>query len=232
MKKDIPYKTIYITVGICATIFTFIFTYTMKLKDARIELLEEQVEKSEKIDAIPQVIEGLETKIIEIQKMIFPLATVTPIDLITGEIVFGQSFFIETNLTMDLLKALNLIHKKKYDLALSMAVEMDKYCEFYLGNYYIRFLVNQAKGYKDEAAKFADLILKKIPTEYKPSDHHQFNLKKVYEFKIDYSLSQSDKKQAEEANLKALELWPNEKKFIQLFEKNFGYKPTMLNNKQ
>jgi len=189
-----------------------------------IELYKTENEQLKETGPVPQAVKELETKIIDLQKIIIPISVAAPVDPISGKIKFGNITF-ETALCSNLDDALDLIKNKKYDLAISKAKKMDEYLPFYLGGIYVRFLINQAKEYNDEAAKQAKLILKEIPEDYKKNE-----IKKIYSFMVNYHLSKNNKKEAEDIAIKALNIWPEDEKLFQSFEEIFKYRPTISEN--
>jgi len=219
-KMKSPWKLITSTVAVCAIVFGFIYTYTFNIKNARIELLKEHVETLKDVGAVPKAVKRLQEQIESLQEQLRPLTLVTKVDPITGRGKMGVMSF-GTTLTQDLTEAQDLLKEKKYDLALAKAAEMEEKLPNFLGATYIRFKVNKAKGYKNEAANHAQKLIEGLPKDKR--------IKKVYTFLINYLLSQSKKKDAENLGINALQLWPDDNKLSKSFERVFGYKPSIKN---
>ena len=124
-----------------------------------------------------------------------------------------------TELSSDFSQALKLVEEKKYDLALQKAEDMQERLPSFLGQHYVRFLVNKDKGYDDAAADNAAFLIKQRSTDKR--------LPNVYMFLINYHLSKDRKAKAEELALEALEMWPENDVLAESFTKVFGYTPTM-----
>ncbi|MBO1224208.1 MAG: hypothetical protein JYX80_07245 [Candidatus Scalindua sediminis] len=212
-----PWKIIVSTIIACATVFGFIYTYTINIKNARIDLMEEQIKTLKDFGAVPDALRNLENKIISLEEKIIPLSVATKVDPITGRCQFG-AMDSPTDLSQNFSEALVLIKDKKFDIALAKADEMGKLLPSFLGSTYIRFLVNKEKKFDDEAAKYARLILQKIPGDNRTQD--------VYVFIIKYDLSKGRKKAAEDHALAALKLWPEDQKLNESFKAIFGYTPS------
>ena len=219
-KMKSPWKLITSTVVVCATVFVFIYTYTLNIKNARIELLKERVEILKDVGAVPKAVKRLQEQIESLQEQLRPLTLVTKVDPITGRAESGVMSF-GTTLTQDLTEAQDLLKEKKYDLALAKAVEMEEKLPNFLGATYIRFKVNEVKGYKNEAAKHAQKLIEGLPKDQR--------IQEVYIFLIDHLISQNKKKDAENLGINALQLWSDDKELSQSFERVFGYKPSIKN---
>ena len=217
-KKKSPWKLITATVATCAVVFAFIYTYTVNIKDARIELLQEQVETLKTVGEVPDAVRDLESKIEDLQQQLRPLTLVTKIDPITGRCDSGMMSF-GTELTEDLIEAQNLIKDKKYDIALAKAKAMEEKLPGFAGAPYIRFKVNEAKGYQDEAASDAHILIEALPEDKR--------IQSVRLFLVNHLLSKGQKKEAEESCLKAIALCPDDDTLRNSFVQIFGYEPSI-----
>ncbi|KKK83971.1 hypothetical protein LCGC14_2788020 [marine sediment metagenome] len=68
-----PWKIIVSTIIACATVFGFIYTYTINIKNARIDLMEEQIKTLKDFGAVPDALRNLENKIISLEEKIIPV---------------------------------------------------------------------------------------------------------------------------------------------------------------
>lgn len=224
-EKETGWKTITATVIICAAVFGFIYKHSVdsynnriETKNDTIDLLERENKRLSEEGPVPEAVKKLEGQIQELRNQLRPLTLVTKIDQITGRCKMGMMDF-GTKLTKDFVEAQKLIEEKKYDLALAKADEMEEKLPDFVGATYVRFKVNQAKGYDDETASVAEKLISILPKDNRIED--------VYIFLINYYLRKNEKKKAEETSLKALTLWPEDEKLHESFEQVFGYKPSL-----
>jgi tetratricopeptide (TPR) repeat protein len=224
-EKKIGWKTITATVVMCAAVFGFIYKHTVdsynnriETKNDTIDLLERENKRLSEEGPVPEAVKKLESQIQELRNQLRPLTMLTKIDQITGRCDMGRMSF-GTILTTDFAEAQKLIEEKKFDLALAKADEMEKNLPDFVGATYVRFKVNQAKGYDDETASVAEELISRIPEDNRIED--------VYVFLVNHYLRKNEKKKAEETSLKALNLWPEDEKLHESFEQVFGYKPSL-----
>ena len=224
-EKKTGWKSITATVIMCAAIFGFIYKHTVdsynnriETKNDTIDLLERENKRLSEEGPVPEAVKKLESQIKELRNQLRPLTMVTKIDQITGRCDMGMMSF-GTILTTDFAEAQRLIEEKKFDLALAKSDEMEGKLPDFVGAIYVRFKVNQAKGYGNEAAIIAEELISKIPEDNRIED--------VYVFLVNHYLMKKEKKKAEETSIKALTLWPKDEKLQESFEKVFGYKPAL-----
>ncbi len=223
-KKPKGIKAVFVsTVIVCAVVFGFIVTHILVVKNAEIDLLERQVELLSDVGAVPKAVAALQSDFSDLRDKLLPLTIVTQVDPVTGRCKFG-GMDSPTELSTDFSQALKLVEEKKYDLALQKAEEMEKLLPSFLGSHYVRFLVNKDKGYADEAAAEAEILIENGSADERLSN--------VYVFLINHYLSKTQKSKAEELAIKALKLWPEDKALAESFTKVFGYTPTIEKEKE
>lgn len=223
--KKTTWGLIVITIVMCAGVFGFIYKYMedsynnrLDLKNDTIDMLERENKRLAEEGRVPEAVKRLEGQIEELRSQLRPLTLVTKIDQITGRCKIGMMSF-GTELTTDFAAAQKLIDEKKYDLALAKADEMEAKLPDFVGSVYLRFKVQRAKGYDEDAALLGKSLISKLPQDTR--------IMEVHLFLMNYLLHKGEKKEAEQFCLKSLALWPKDEELLESFKRVFGYEPAI-----